>query len=648
MKRTPDHDSGQLELFGGGQNSATASPPAASELSPRRAAAPDLAEPRVALAEEALPPDVIPARMLNEFVYCPRLFYYEHVEGIFVKSADTLRGEAIHKKVDSGSGAMPSSSPDVPGAGVKSAPRAKTKAKSAEADSNPPETIHSRSVTLGSERHGIIAKMDLVEAEMDGVGGVARVQPVDYKAGAPREGDEGNDLWDTDRMQLGVQCLVLRENGYRCDSGVIYYRATRQRVPMDFTPELERWVLDRIARAREAAAGPIPPPLADSPKCVRCSLAPVCLPDETAFLARREEPSRPPRRLVAPNDERRVLFLNTPGYRVGCNGEVLSVRDKTSLVDEVRLRDVSHVCLFGNIQITTQALHTLCEHDVPVGLFSMGGWFYGLVRGHGLPNVFSRMAQFRAASDPAACLRLAREFVRGKIHNHRVLFMRNHDQPPDHVRLRLAGAKDDASRAASLAELLGVEGAAAAEYFAQFQGMLRPEEPDHLPGLEDEPEPPWARFEFRGRNRRPPTDPVNALLSLAYALLAKECTFAAHAVGLDPYVGFYHQPRHGRPALALDLMEEFRPLVAESAVLTAINNRYVTPADFVTAGRAVNLSVAGRKKFFQCFEQRMTSHVTHPVFDYKVSYRRAIELQFRILARVLDGEIPDYTPFTTR
>jgi CRISPR-associated protein Cas1 len=141
---------------------------------------------------------------------------------------------------------------------------------------------------------------------------------------------------------------------------------------------------------------------------------------------------------------------------------------------------------------------------------------------------------------------------------------------------------------------------------------------------------------------------VNAMLSLAYSLLAKECTLAACAVGLDPYVGFYHQPRHGRPALALDLMEEFRPLIAESAVLTAINSRYVSTSDFVTAGQAVNLNATGRKQFFQCFEQRMNSLITHPVFDYKVSYRRAIELQFRILARVLTGEIPEYIPFMTR
>jgi len=642
--------------------------------------------------------ETLPARMLNEFVYCARLFYYEHVEGVFVESADTMRGAAIHQRVDKGSGAMPQGSAGVSPATV--GVPADGKSDSSDSPKAEPETIHSRSVMLGSERFGVVAKMDLVETTVDGDGGVERVCPVDYKAGSPREGEDGNELWDTDRMQLGLQCLVLRENGYSCDGGIIYYRGTKQRVPLDYTPELEAWIVAKIAAARAVSKGPIPPPLVDSPKCVRCSLAPVCLPDETSLLARRNtgfqpvrpagfEPAEsagesersadgqsqtpagfesapsdsaggtpavrtagtavfPPRRLMAARDEKRVLFLNTPGYRVGCNDGVIKVKEKDRVMDEVRVSDVSQVALFGNIQISTQAIQLFCELGVPITFFSMGGWFYGIARGHGLKNVVDRIAQFRTAADPAACLRLARHFVRGKIHNQRVLFMRNHEQPPERVRLRLGQAREDLGRAASLEELLGMEGAAAAEYFAEFAGMLRPQEEDEIPGLTSTPEAPWARFDFNGRNRRPPTDPVNALLSLAYSLLAKECTIAAYAVGLDPYVGFYHQPRHGRPALALDMMEEFRPLIAESAVLTAINNRYVTPRDFVTAGRAVNLSPAGRKQFFQCFEQRMNTLITHPVFDYKVSYRRAVELQFRILARVLTGEIPEYAPFLTR
>ena len=138
---------------------------------------------------------------------------------------------------------------------------------------------------LGSERLGVVAKMDLVEATLSRDGSVAAVQPVDYKVGAPREGADGLELWDADKMQLGLQCLVLRDNGYACDTGIIYYRKTKQRVPLELTPELEAWVISKIAEARVCAKGPIPPPLVDSPKCARCSLAPVCLPDETRMLS---------------------------------------------------------------------------------------------------------------------------------------------------------------------------------------------------------------------------------------------------------------------------------------------------------------------------------------------------------------------------
>ena len=609
--------------------------------------------------------ETIPARMLNEFVYCPRLFYYEHVEGVFVESADTVRGAAVHARVDKGKGALPKAK-KAPGEGESE--EAKPAAEA--------EEIHSRSVMLGSERLGVVAKMDLVEATLDDAGSVAAVCPVDYKVGSPRKGEDGHEMWDTDRMQLGLQCLILRDNGYVCDAGIIYYRGTKQRVRLDLTPEMEAWVIVQIAAARETALGSIPPPLVDSPKCARCSLAPVCLPDETRMLSVptlesfstdeegsgadqspiifQHPPDAPPRRLMAPRDERRALYLNTQGFRVGCNDAVIKVKEKDRVVEEVRVSDVSHVAIFGNIQVSTQAVQRFCDRDIPLTWFSMGGWFYGMTRGHSLKNVMLRIEQFRHAADPASCLRLAQQFVRGKIHNHRVLFMRNHIERPERTKLRLGQAREDALAAGSLEELLGIEGAAASVYFQQFGGLIREriEEEDFLEGIAP-PQPAAApevafTFDFTTRNRRPPTDPVNALLSLAYSLLAKECTLAAYAVGFDPYVGFYHQPRHGRPALALDVMEEFRPLIAESAVLTAINNRFVSTRDFVSAGRAVNLNAVGRKQFFQCFEQRMNSIITHPVFDYKVSYRRALELQFRILARVLMGEIPEYVPFLTR
>jgi CRISPR-associated protein Cas1 len=353
--------------------------------------------------------------------------------------------------------------------------------------------------------------------------------------------------------------------------------------------------------------------------------------------------------LIAARDDSRPLYLNTPGYRVGCKDEVLQIKDKDKVIEEVRMRDVSHVALLGNIQISTQAIQSLCELEVPVTYFSMGGWFYGITRGHSMKNVFLRMEQFRLAGDAMTCLSLARQFVHGKIRNQRTLLMRNHLEPPEPIILKLKRASEDALEAASLDELLGIEGAAASQYFQQFNGMVKVE--DDLPGLETErkgEKQSTFNFNFSHRNRRPPADPVNAMLSLAYSMLAKDCTLAALAVGFDPYLGFYHQPRFGRPALGLDLMEEFRPLVAESTVLSCINNRVVTEKDFVRAGQAVNLTAAGRKRFFQTYEQRMSSLITHPLFEYKVSYRRALELQARLLAKRLTGEISNYIPLQTR
>ncbi len=638
----------------------------------------------------------MPSRMLNEFVYCPRLFYYEFVEGVFVENADTERGSALHTKVDKGKGDLPAAKKPKSKKGRSDdaadllAGEATAEPESASTDGNPadgegapslteegkPDVIHSRSAMMSSARLGVVAKMDLIEVRVgprDGRTGAREalsVTPVDYKAGAPREGADANELWDTDKMQLGLQILILRDNGYTCDDGVIYYRATKQRVRLAMTAELETWIAGEIGRARETALGPMPPPLVASPKCVRCSLAPVCLPDETRLLAGSASESadgdspgaaegrgcigaQPIRRLMAARDDARALYLNTPGLRVGRKDEILVVKESDRVLEEVRAGDVTHVALFGNIQITTQAIQMLCEMEIPVAYFSMGGWFYGLTRGHGMKNVFTRIEQFRSAGDGLRCLALARKFVHGKIRNQRTLLMRLHEEAPAPALARLKQASQDVLAAGSIPELLGMEGAAAALYFQHFSGMIKTSAPedDELPGLEDAPrvvEPPLFAFDFNRRTRRPPTDPVNALLSLAYSLLAKDCTIAALAVGFDPYVGFYHQPRYGRPALALDLMEEFRPLIAESTVLTAINNRMITAGHFVRAGDAVNLTPPGRKVFFQAYEQRMNSLITHPIFDYRVSYRRVLELQARILARHLTGEIPEYVPMVTR
>jgi len=570
-------------------------------------------------------PDYLPARMVNEFCYCPRLFFYEWVEGVFAESSDTVEGSTQHKRVDRKPDALPTAE-------------------------ELPETIHARSVTLSSERLKVIAKLDLVEAE------AGLVTPVDYKRGHPREGADGLEVWPSDRAQLAVQAIVLRDNGYRCEEGLVYYRKTGQRVRVVFDEALMASTEALIAQAWiTAAEGVIPPPLEDSPKCPGCSLVGICLPDETLRAADEEEreerqlalfesaPRKPMRRevrpLVTPRSEMRPLYLNTQGTRVGKSGGVLQVKDSDKLVQEVRVGETCQVSLLGNVQISTQAVQALCEAEVPVCYFSMGGWFYGITTGLNERNVFLRRNQFRLAEQESFALALSRRLVAGKVRNQRTLLQRNHLEPNRNTLAGLKEMAERAERASRLDELLGIEGNAARLYFGDFSGMIKPDEAEDAGGFS---------FDFAGRNRRPPRDPVNALLSLGYSLLAKDLTVTCYTVGFDPYIGFYHQPRFGRPALALDLMEPFRPLIADSAVLTAVNTGMVSARDFVRAGNAVALTAGGRKGFLRAYEMRMDTLVTHPLFDYRVSYRRLLEIQARLLARLLDGEIADYSVFTTR
>ncbi len=614
---------------------------------------------------------ILPTRMLNEYVYCPRLFYLEFVEGIFVHNADTLKGAAQHKRVDAGKGALPSARKK----------RAQTEVTERS------ETIHSRSVSLYSERLGVTAKLDLVELRESGKGHAPQVCPVEYKKGAPKEGDEGYEIWDADRMQLGLQMLLLRENGYTCEEGVIYYRETRQRVRLAYDVELERWIEATVVAVRQTIQGPRPSPLEDSPKCPRCSLVSVCLPDETNFLQETVvwrktdppsqltlnmelptkidrlsqgpfveipevrlpalKPGKDVRRLIAPAADTRPLYLNTPGLYLSKKADCIIAKEKGKPVGEFRIMDLQLLALFGPVTVSPALVHTLCERDIPITYFSMGGWFYGMTRGHGLTNVFTRIEQFRHAADPELCLSHARLFTHGKIRNQRTLLMRNHMESPRHALGLLKYLARSTLVASSLPTLLGIEGAAARVYFEHFSGMIKSarESPDFKDETNTQQEFP---FHFEQRNRRPPKDPVNALLSLAYSLLARDCTLAAWSAGFDPYVGFYHRPRYGRPALALDVMEEFRPIIADSVALTLINNRMLGSSDFANAGDSVSLTPRGRKTFFLAYEKRLQTPVTHPVFNYKVSYRRALELQFRLLGKVLTGEIEQYFPFTTR
>ncbi len=545
-------------------------------------------------------PELVPARMVNEFSYCPRLFFLEWVQARFADNLDTVEGRDHHRRVDQPKGVAP-----LPDDG---------------------EVKAARSVLVSSERLGLVARVDLLEGE----GG--KVRPVDTKRGRPPDIPER--AWEPERVQVCVQGLLLRDNGYDCDEGVLYFADARTRVPVVFDDALVERTLGLVAELRDIAERDLPPPpLVDSPKCPRCSLVGLCLPDETNALAARS--SLPVRRLLPRDPAPRPLYITEQGAHVGKSKGRVEISRKREVLDSVRLLDVSQVCVFGNAQVSSQLLRDLFAREIPVCWFSYGGWFSGMATG--LPSKHVELRRRQVALAHQGGLDIARKMVEGKIRNSRTLLRRNARAD---VGAELASLKEMAERArlaTTMASLLGVEGAAARTYFSAFLGMLR--EGSRMPGMP---------FSFDGRNRRPPRDPVNCLLSYVYGLLTKDFAALLHAVGFDPYLGFYHRPRFGRPALALDLAEEFRPLVAESVVIGMINNGEVDASDFVVRAGGVALTADGRKSVLSAYERRIDQEVTHPRFGYRVTYRRVFEVQARLLGAHVLGEVSEYAAFTTR
>ena len=557
---------------------------------------------------------LVPARMVNEFVYCPRLAYLMWGQAEWAETADTVDGRRIHGRVDRPGKPLPG--PQALEGGGED------------------EKIVSRSLTLSSERLGVIAKIDIAEAR-DGL-----VTPIDYKRGKRPHVARG--AYEPERVQVCLQALLLEEHGYRVEEGAIWYAESRERVRIELDDELRLAAREAVSRLRMTAAhGRIPPPLKDSPKCPRCALVSVCLPDEMGALG---GSGLAPRPIAVSRDEALPLVVQSQRARLAKEGETLKIIDEEQGDTKVRLIDISDVAIFGNVSMTAPALAVLMEREIPVAFHSHGGWFRGMAHGIGHRNVEVRTAQYRASFDDGFCLRFARDLVAAKIVNQRTILRRNWRGEEDErkaVLARLNAARKSTPGAAAMGELMGLEGDAAASYFRAFSGLLAP------PGGGEE-EDGIAPFRFDARNRRPPTDPVNAMLSLAYAMLTRHLTVALATVGLDPYRGFFHAPRYGRPALALDIMEPFRPLIADSVVLSAVNTGEVAASNFIIAPTGTALTTTGRRRFVAAFERRLSQETTHPLFGYRLSMRRLLIMQARLLGRHLLGELASYPHYLPR
>ena len=588
---------------------------------------------------ESQPP--LPVRRLHNFIYCPRLFYFQWVENIFQESADTVAGSHVHRNVDA-----PSKLDDPKELGL-------------------PEGAKLRSLRLESESLGLIGVVDIVEGGPDGA------EIIDYKRGSARRDGEGERVAkEPDAMQVAAHALLLREHGVNAVRGAVYYAADKRRVPVEFSEELFSKVRKAIDDARAvAASGKCPPPLKNDARCLYCSAYPICLPNESLWWSKRRKPAdtdgqiqfgfiaqsedavrsqilaaldfaaestdkeptlQPPR---PGGDDGEVLVVQTPGAQIGQRGDELLVSVKGEDVRKLPGQQVRAIYCYGAVQMTAQAVSTCLELGIDVSYFSPAGRFLGMLGGLPASGVDARRGQYRLFEMPGVRLQLAREVIRAKIHNQRVMLMRNGDVP-DRVTSLMASFRDSTESARDLTALLGVEGSAAALYFEQFESMLKQRDD-------------W-KFDWRGRNRRPPRDPVNALLSLGYSMLAKELTGVCYSVGLDPFLGFMHQPRYGRPALALDLMEEFRPLIADSVAISLINRGELGPEDFIKSANGMFLNDKGRRPFWEGWFRRLDTEVSHPEFSYKMAYRRMLEVQARQLWRFVRGEALTYHGFVTR
>lgn len=597
----------------------------------------------------------LPVRRLHNFTYCQRLFYYQWVENLFEENADTIAGSHLHRNVDKAS--------------------SYDEEKRAALAEGLSEGAQLRSLKLESLKLGLVGVVDLIEGgEVDEIPGLTSprsVDVVDYKKGSARRGANGERLAkESDAVQVMAHALLLEEEGTAVSCGWIYYAEDKRRVPVELTPELRAQTLKALADAKaQAASGHCPPPLVNDPRCLYCSAYPICLPNESrwwaaGFDARVEHDqmafviegiaakaslklppvdgkaagkAEAPEIKEAPRpdgDAGEILVVHTPGAQVGQRGDMFTVSIKGDVVQKMPGNQLRAIYLYGAVQLTAQAVQTALEMDIDVSYFSPAGRFLGLLRGLPTSGVDARMGQYEFFQKDVVRLKLAREIIRAKIHNQRVLMMRNGDAP-EKVLKKMAELRDGVAEVEDRTVLLGYEGMAAAFYFEHFTTMLK--------GRGEA----W-KFEFQGRNKRPPRDPVNALLSLAYSMLAKELTGVIHAVGLDPFLGFLHQPRYGRPALALDLMEEFRPLIADSVVISLINRGELGVDDFVRSANGTFLKDAGRRAFWEAYFRRMDSEVSHPEFGYKMSYRRMLEVQARQLWRYLRGEAAGYHAFTTR
>ena len=475
-----------------------------------------------------------------------------------------------------------------------------------------------RGIEVGSEELGVVGRCDTVEVDDDGA-----LTVVEYKA-APRR--RRADVTDAMRVQLTLQVQALREMGFRVAGQAVYFTTSRERVPVELTTDdtaaAHQAVLDTQATLSSPDA---PEPLEDDPRCGACSHIGVCLPDERSLVPVL-------RRIVVADPDTQVLHLSTPGSRASTRRGRIEVAKQGEVLASVPLERVQALIVHGNVDVSGALIRELLWRQLTVVWCSSSGRVMGWAAAAAGPNGAVRPRQHLASA--VGQLELAREFVSAKIANQATMLRRHGDAPDAVARLRTLQRR--ARAAGSVAALFGVEGDAAAVYFRSFATMFTSKARD------------MGAIDFTTRTRRPARDPVNAALNFCYGLLVGDILRAVVACGLDPHAGFLHSSERNKPALVLDLCEEFRAPVADSVVLGALNNGELKVSSFSDVLGVVNLREAGRRALISAYERRVRTTFRHPLFGYSLTWRRAMEVQARLVLGVIDGTQDSYVGIRTR
>lgn len=525
---------------------------------------------------------------LHALAYCERLFYLEEVEEIRIADAAVYAGRTLHE--------------DLKGTDEKSG-----KWTSFEVEST----------TLG-----LVGKLDCL-IRSDGM-----YVPYEHKRGRPKREGKTPHAWPSDALQISAYGMLVEERTKQpVQEGRIRYHAENVTVKVPLNAAARQSVLDAVKRARDLRSSSHRPPISENDKlCVRCSLSPVCLPEEERLA---HDPDWEPIRLFPPDRDVKTVHVSQHGSRVSRAGNTVKIVPTDGDVIAFPIQRLGSLVLHGYVQISTQALHQCASNGIPVHLVSAGGRYVGgLLPGAGA--VQRRLRQYEALSDPANRMMLARKLAMAKV-----------EVALRYILRATRGTERESSGVASAVEIMrsslkqmakseepdqlrGHEGLAGRAYFSSLTTMLRDEVPRQL--------------HFTRRSRRPPRDRFNALLGFGYSLLYQSTLQAIIAVGLEPAIGFFHTPRSAAHPLVLDLMELFRVPLWDMVLIGSVNRLQWNPdSDFSVTENRVWLSSNGRKKAIELFEKRLAETWRHPVIKYSLSYDRLIELEVRLLEKEWTG-----------